>query len=141
MCISSLLLTPHLPPSLSLCLLSPTPYPYPNPNADTAHGASIAMAYDEVLAYPVWRTGGSSFTANLSVNFRARTPLRSTLRFEARIVKVEGRKHYLEGKITSGDQKTLYTDATGLWIKSKPGTKHGVFDMETILPDKIPCKL
>lgn len=35
-----------------------------------AHGASIMLVFDEILAYPVWRSGVTAFTANVSTNLR-----------------------------------------------------------------------
>jgi acyl-coenzyme A thioesterase PaaI-like protein len=84
----------------------------------TAHGASVALVFDEILAYPVWRTGATAYTANLNINLRRRVPLNSTQRFEARVARREGRKWFLEGRILSLDGATVFADATGLWISS-----------------------
>jgi hypothetical protein len=64
-----------------------------------AHGASIATVFDEILAYPVWRSGVTAFTANLNMNLRRMVPLHSTLYFEAYIERRAGRKLYVRGKI------------------------------------------
>lgn len=94
-----------------------------------AHGASIMFVFDEILAYPVWRTGVPAFTANVNVNLRKMVPFNIAARFQARVAKAEGRKRWLEGVITTADGQTKYADATGLWIVS-PGigttlTVHG----------------
>ena len=39
-----------------------------------AHGASVAMVFDEILAYPIWRSGVGAFTANLNINLRKMVP-------------------------------------------------------------------
>lgn len=83
-----------------------------------AHGASVAMVFDEILAYPVWRSGVNAFTANLNINLRRMVPLNSSVRWRARVARVEGRKHFLEGAITSPDEKTTYAECKGLWIAS-----------------------
>lgn len=83
-----------------------------------AHGASIALVFDEILAYPIWRSGIGAFTANLNVSLRKMVPLQSTLRFDARIASKNGRKLVTEGTITSPDGKTTYADCKGLWIES-----------------------
>jgi acyl-coenzyme A thioesterase PaaI-like protein len=83
-----------------------------------AHGASIALVFDEILAYPVWRSGYAAFTANLSLNLRRMVPLLSTLRFVSSITEKKGRKIFVSGKITSGDQTVTFADGTGLWIES-----------------------
>ena len=89
-----------------------------------AHGASIAMVFDEMLAYPVWRRGVSAVTANLSVSYKAALPLCSTAHFECRIVKHERRKYFVEGKITHPkDENKVYAVGKALFIsiKSEPG--------------------
>jgi len=83
-----------------------------------AHGASVAMVFDEILAYPVWRSGIGAFTANLSVNLRRMVPLGSTQRFHSRVVGKQGRKINVEGRITSPDGKITYADSKGLWIEA-----------------------
>ena len=84
-----------------------------------AHGASIALVFDEILAYPIWRSGTGAFTANLNVNLRRMVPLMSTLRFDAKVASKNGRKINMEGTITSPtDAKTVYADCKGLWIES-----------------------
>jgi len=84
-----------------------------------AHGASIALVFDEVLAYPVWRSNLNAFTANLNITFRKAIPLRSTQRFIARIVKVDGRKIHVEGSITSPDGDVVFAECRGLWVQSE----------------------
>eukprot|EP00466_Bigelowiella_natans_P008874 jgi/Bigna1/77552/fgenesh1_pg.48_\ len=73
-----------------------------------AHGASIAMVFDEVLAYPVWRLVdekyGMGVTAKLSVSYKAALPLGSTAAFQCRLVKKEGRKWWVTAELT--DPKT-----------------------------------
>jgi len=83
-----------------------------------AHGASIMFVFDEILAYPIWRTGTPAFTANLNVNLRKMIPFATAARFEARVVRAEGRKRFVEGVITNADGTVKYADATGLWIVS-----------------------
>lgn len=83
-----------------------------------AHGASIAMVFDEILAYPIWRSGTGAFTANLNVNLRRMVPHNSTQRFIAGIQSRNGRKIITEGKILSPDEKIVYADCKGLWIEA-----------------------
>ena len=83
-----------------------------------AHGASIALVFDEILAYPVWRAGLAAFTANLNINLRRMVPLGSTQRFLAHIDRKEGRKIFVKGSITAADGHTTYADATGLWVEN-----------------------
>jgi acyl-coenzyme A thioesterase PaaI-like protein len=85
-----------------------------------AHGGTIPLVFDEMLGRLL---GGSdrprSRTAYLNVNFRQITPIEKELSFEARISKVEGRKQFIEGKITDGD--ALLADAEGLFVTLRPG--------------------
>jgi acyl-coenzyme A thioesterase PaaI-like protein len=83
-----------------------------------AHGASIMMVFDEILAYPVWRSGVPAFTANVNINLRKMVPFNTAARFESRVARREGRKCFLEGAIYSADKTVKYADATGLWIVS-----------------------
>lgn len=83
-----------------------------------AHGASIMMVFDEILAYPIWRSGTGAFTANLNVNLRRMVPHRSTLRFIAGIESRQGRKIITSGRITSPDESIVYADCKGLWIEA-----------------------
>ena len=83
-----------------------------------AHGASVALVFDEILAYPVWRSGLAAFTANLNLNLRRMVPLGSTQRFTARVERKDGRKLYTRGVITSPDGQTTFADCAGLWIES-----------------------
>ncbi len=58
-------------------------------------------------------------TANLSVNYRKKTPMNELLIFESKIERIDGKKIIPKGKITSLDGKILYSDGTGLWIETK----------------------
>ena len=55
--------------------------------------------YDEILAYPVWRTTTGSFTAELTISYKRMTPLNKWVRFDAQIEHREGRKIYMIGKL------------------------------------------
>jgi acyl-coenzyme A thioesterase PaaI-like protein len=97
----------HLPPSSAL-------------SAETAHGASIATLFDEIMAYPVWRSGIAAFTANLNIDLRRTIPLLSTMRFDSRVVAVDGRKLRIVANITNGtDSKIVHAECKGLWVQSK----------------------
>uniref|UniRef100_A0A7S3YQK1 Acyl-coenzyme A thioesterase THEM4 n=1 Tax=Lotharella globosa TaxID=91324 RepID=A0A7S3YQK1_9EUKA len=85
-----------------------------------AHGASIAMVFDEILAYPVWREidekYGMGVTAKLSVSYKAALPLKSTAKFECRVVKKEGRKWFVTAEITDMKGETVYATGEALFI-------------------------
>jgi len=85
-----------------------------------AHGASIALVFDEILAYPVWRSHDeSSFTGSMTVSYRKMVPVGSTQAFEAKIVRQDGRKSFVAGKLMSCDGKVIFAEATGVWIQSQ----------------------
>lgn len=86
--------------------------------ANGTYGGSIAVVFDEILAYPVWYSGQPAVTANINFNIRKMIPFNTSARFESKIVKSEGKKRFLEAVITTADGKTKYADAKGLWIIS-----------------------
>lgn len=105
--------------------------------AGGAYGGSIMLVFDEILAYPVWRSGTPAFTANVNLNLRKMLPFNTSARFESRIVKVENRKRFLEAKIMTGDGKTLYADAKGLWIASAGIGSSAAVHPETLQQDAL----
>jgi hypothetical protein len=105
--------------------------------AGGAYGGSIMLVFDEILAYPVWRSGTPAFTANVNLNLRKMLPFNTSARFESRIVKSEGRKRFLEAKILTGDGLTTYADATGLWISSAGIGSSSAVHPETLQQDLI----
>jgi len=85
-----------------------------------AHGASIALVFDEILAYPVWHSHDeSSFTGSMTISYRKMVPVGSTQVFEAKIVRQDGRKSYVAGKLMSCDGNVTFAEATGVWIQSR----------------------
>lgn len=57
-----------------------------------AHGGVISTAFDEVLGALNWLLGDPVVTARLEVNFRRPVPVGATLRIDARVDGVKGRK-------------------------------------------------
>lgn len=102
-----------------------------------AYGGSIMLVFDEILAYPVWRSGTPAFTANVNLNLRKMLPFNTSARFESKIIKVDGRKVSVEAKILSGDGVTLYADAKGLWISSNGIGSSGAIHPETMQQDGL----
>ena len=80
----------------------------------SVHGGYLAAAFDEVLGLAQSMSGSPGMTARLTVNYRKPTPWGKPLRFEARIIKLEGRKVFTEGTCYSGS--TLTAQADGLFI-------------------------
>jgi hypothetical protein len=78
------------------------------------HGGWVAAAFDEVLGFAQSLTGNPGMTGRLTVHYRKPTPLLRELRFEARVLRVEGRKIFTEGKVFAGELVTA--EAEGLFI-------------------------
>ena len=78
------------------------------------HGGFVAAAFDEVLGSTQSLGGRPGMTGRLTVNYRSPTPLRTELRFTARVVEVEGRKTFTQGTLHAGDR--LCAEAEGLFI-------------------------
>jgi acyl-coenzyme A thioesterase PaaI-like protein len=68
----------------------------------SVHGGYVAAAFDEVLGYVQSLSSNSGFTGTLTVRYRQPTPLHEELRFEAEILRVEGRKIFTQGRLTAG---------------------------------------
>jgi len=95
-----------------------------------AHGASVCMVFDEILAYPVWRQGYTAYTVNLSIKLKRMVPLGSTQRFFARISRIENRKLHLDGEVTNGDKSIVYATGSGIWVQSE---KISSIDIRSVL--------
>jgi acyl-coenzyme A thioesterase PaaI-like protein len=78
------------------------------------HGGYIAAAFDEVLGATQSFGGRPGMTGRLTIHYRSPTPLRTELRFEARVVDVSGRKTLTHGTLHAGDR--LCAEAEGLFI-------------------------
>lgn len=86
-----------------------------------AHGGAVALLFDSVLGYTTYKLTQSRFqrTAFLHVNYRNIAPVEKTLRVEAGIDRIEGRKIFVEGRLLDGD--TLLADAEALFVRLNPG--------------------
>jgi len=78
------------------------------------HGGFIAAAFDEVLGFAQSTTGHPGMTGRLTIHYRKPTPLQRELRFEARVLRVEGRKIFTEGQLYAGE--LLTAEAEGLFV-------------------------
>jgi len=79
--------------------------------------AYILVSYDFL---EVWRSHDeSSFTGSMTVSYRKMVPVGSTQAFEAKIVRQDGRKSFVAGKLMSCDGKVIFAEATGVWIQSQ----------------------
>jgi acyl-coenzyme A thioesterase PaaI-like protein len=78
------------------------------------HGGFVAASFDEVLGFVQSTTGHPGMTGRLTVRYLKPTPLHVELQFEARVLRVEGRKIFTEGNVRAGDVVTA--EAEGLFI-------------------------
>jgi acyl-coenzyme A thioesterase PaaI-like protein len=78
------------------------------------HGGFVAAAFDEVLGFTQSLTGNPGMTASLTVRYKRTSPLHVTLRFEAQVDRVEGRKIHASGRMLSGE--TVTAEAEALFI-------------------------
>ena len=84
----------------------------------SVHGGFVAAAFDEVLGYVQSLSGTPGMTGTLTVRYILPTPLHQELRFEAEIVRVEGRKIFTEGRVRADD--TVTASAQGVFISMDP---------------------
>ena len=84
---------------------------------EMAHGGIIALVIDECMGSLIRMTGRQAFTANLSINYRAPTPVDEPLQFRAWIEEVVGRKTML--RVTCHGPAGLCVEAEGLFIARK----------------------
>jgi acyl-coenzyme A thioesterase PaaI-like protein len=86
-----------------------------------AHGGAIALLFDSVLGLTsaLLTQGPYQRTAFLHVNYRKIVPVEKKLQVDAGVVRVEGRKIFVEVKLSDGDD--LLTDGEALFVLLKPG--------------------
>lgn len=84
------------------------------------HGGYVAAAFDEVLGAAQSFSGAPGMTGTLTVRYESPTPLQTELRYEGRLVGVERRKIFTEGRCFAGDRLTA--TAKGTFIALNPGT-------------------
>jgi hypothetical protein len=84
-----------------------------------AHGGSIPLVFDQVLAQLAQYRRSVSRTAYLNVSYRAVTPVLKPLKVEGQIERIDGRKRFLNGAILQGDVVTA--EAHALYVEIRPG--------------------
>lgn len=87
------------------------------------HGGALATMIDVTGGVTAVMTGEFVMTANLNINFKRPIPLGSVIVINSQIDKVEGRKFFVSCDVQSVDEKTLYSNATGLFISLDPEKK------------------
>ena len=83
------------------------------------HGGSVTLLFDELLGKLANTDRQLCRTAYLRVDFRRPTPVGRPLRAETRVVREEGRKHFLYGALYDGEELTA--EADGLWVQLREG--------------------
>jgi acyl-coenzyme A thioesterase PaaI-like protein len=85
------------------------------------HGGSIAMLFDSLLGYTAAKLTRSPYqrTAFLHVNYRQIVPVDKQLHVDAGIDRVEGRKIFVQGRLTDGD--VVLADGEALFVRLRPG--------------------
>ena len=81
------------------------------------HGGFIAAYFDEVLGMAQSLSGNPGMTVNLTVDYRAPTPLKQPVIFRGRVVSIDGRKISVAGTLHHGE--TLCAEAKGLFISMR----------------------
>ena len=80
------------------------------------HGGIVAASFDEVLGMTQSLSGKPGMTARLDVNYRRPTPLRTPIRYEGHLDRVDGRKIFTKGMSFHGETDALLAEADGLFI-------------------------
>uniref|UniRef100_A0A8C6ALJ1 Acyl-coenzyme A thioesterase THEM4 n=2 Tax=Monodon monoceros TaxID=40151 RepID=A0A8C6ALJ1_MONMO len=102
----------------TVCLFQGGPYLQGVPGF--LHGGAIATMIDATVGMCAAIPGGIVMTANLNINFKRPIPLCSVVVINSQLDKIEGRKLFLSCNVRSADEKILYSEATGLFIKLDP---------------------
>jgi uncharacterized protein (TIGR00369 family) len=83
------------------------------------HGGIIATLLDETMSKSVRARGLTAMTRHMEVDFRRPVPSRAPIRMEGRVVRSEGRKHWVEAHILDSDGKAL-AHSKGLFLEVTP---------------------
>ncbi len=86
---------------------------------DLVHGSVVAAIYDQIMALSAVDQKVPGFTANLSVDYLAGTPLCTALTFSSWVDSVSGKKVIVKAECHSDGK--LLTRCTGLFITFQPG--------------------
>ena len=85
------------------------------------HGGALGMLFDTVLGLTASVLTGSrrQRTAYLKINYRNIVPIEKELQFESGIDTVEGRKIFVSGRLSDGEE--VLTEGEALFVLLKPG--------------------
>ncbi|HEY2517707.1 MAG TPA: PaaI family thioesterase [Polyangiaceae bacterium] len=88
------------------------------------HGGLVSAVFDQIFGYLQVKSGPGALTAELTVRYKAPTPLLVPLHLEAEVVKVEGRKYFHHAKMLAGE--TLTAEADGLFVALDQQRMNGI---------------
>ena len=85
------------------------------------HGLQLEflLAQDGTVVCPVRARGLTAMTRHLEVDYRRPVPSCTPIRLEGRIVRDEGRKHFVEANIYDADS-TILAHGKGVFIEVRP---------------------
>jgi uncharacterized protein (TIGR00369 family) len=83
------------------------------------HGGIIATLLDEAMSKAVRAQGFTAMTRHIEVDYLRPVPSASAIRVEGRVVRDEGRKHWVEAKILD-EKGTTLAHAKGVFIDVRP---------------------
>ena len=83
------------------------------------HGGIIATLLDEAMSKAVRAQGFIAMTRHIEVDYLRPVPSASAIRVEGRVVRDEGRKHWVEAKILD-EKGTTLAHAKGVFIDVRP---------------------
>ena len=82
-----------------------------------AHGGFIAVAMETALGSAAL-FHATARSATMTVDYKAPAPIGRLLDVRARVDRIEGRKHWVSGSISDGDQ--VIAEGHGLWVALRP---------------------
>lgn len=86
-----------------------------------SHGGVVAAIFDDLFGFVLHNRRVRAFTGDLYVRYEAGTPLHVPLVFRAQLVRVEGRKLFMEAEAFHGEQRLATSKATFITIESFTG--------------------
>ena len=85
------------------------------------HGGALGLLFDSILGMTsaVITGGPRQRTAYLHINYRQIVPIEKELQIDAGVDRVEGRKIFVSGRLSDGEE--VLTEGEALFVLLKPG--------------------
>lgn len=86
---------------------------------DRSHGGVVSAIFDDLCGFLLTLHKSIAFTASLTINYKAGTPLHVPITFSAGIDRAEGRKLFMKGECRAGSEDAdgeLLTTCEALFI-------------------------